>query len=132
MDADGISFFFCLWKAKNRNETGSNLSLGIRLTVLSKRLGHKCCCVRTPDQALKFILQIAASKNAFFQHSIFKFYLLSPISRSSFANLLNFRSSKICWKSSKLYEKVLAHLERMSLARHLARSFWVFLRDFSF
>ena len=35
-------------QTKNRNETGSNLSLGTRLTVLSKRLGRKRCCDTTP------------------------------------------------------------------------------------
>ena len=37
-------------QTKNRNETGSNLSLGTRLTVLSKRLGRKRCCDTTPDR----------------------------------------------------------------------------------
>ena len=40
-------------QAKNRNETGSNLSLGTRLTVLSKRLGRKRCCDATPDHCLE-------------------------------------------------------------------------------
>ena len=40
-------------QTKNRNETGSNLSLGTRLTVLSKRLGRKRCCDTTPDRCLK-------------------------------------------------------------------------------
>ena len=39
-------------QTKNKNETGSNLSLGIRLTVLSKRLGRKRCCDATPDRCL--------------------------------------------------------------------------------
>ena len=39
-------------QTKNRNETGSNLSLGTRLTVLSKRLGRKRCCDATPDRCL--------------------------------------------------------------------------------
>ena len=37
---------------KNRNETGSNLSLSTRLTVLSKRPGRKRCCDATPDRCL--------------------------------------------------------------------------------
>ena len=37
-------------QAKNRNETCSNLSLGTRLTVLSKRLRRKRCCDATPDR----------------------------------------------------------------------------------
>ena len=37
-------------QTKNRNGTGSNLSLGTRLTVLSKRLGRKRCCDATPDR----------------------------------------------------------------------------------
>ena len=36
-------------QAKNRNETGSNLSLGTRLTRV-KRLSHKRCCDTTPDR----------------------------------------------------------------------------------
>ena len=40
-------------QTKNRNETGSNLSLGTRLTVLSKRLGRKRCCDTTPDRCLE-------------------------------------------------------------------------------
>ena len=39
-------------QTKNRNETGSNLRLGTRLTVLSKRLGRKRCCDATPDRCL--------------------------------------------------------------------------------
>ena len=46
-----IHFFFYK-QTKNRNETGSNLSLGTRLTVLSKRLGRKRCCDATPDRCL--------------------------------------------------------------------------------
>ena len=38
------------------NETGSNLSLGTRLTVLSKRLGRKRCCDATPDRFLGGVL----------------------------------------------------------------------------
>ena len=40
-------------QTKNRNETGSNLSLGTRLTVPSKRLGRKRCCDTTPDRCLE-------------------------------------------------------------------------------
>ena len=39
-------------ETKNRDETGSNISLGTRLTVLSKRLGRKRCCDATPDRCL--------------------------------------------------------------------------------
>ena len=39
-------------QTKNRNETGSNLSLRTRLTVLSKRLGRKRCCDAIPDRCL--------------------------------------------------------------------------------
>ena len=38
-------------QTKNRHETGSNLRLGTRLTVLSKRLERKRCCDATPDVA---------------------------------------------------------------------------------
>ena len=40
-------------QTKNRNETGSILSLGTRLTVLSKRLGRKRCSDATLDRCLK-------------------------------------------------------------------------------
>eukprot|EP00493_Phyllostaurus_siculus_P014215 UN14432 len=36
--------------------------------------------------------------------------------RSSFANLFNFKFSKTCWKSLKLYKRSLTHFEKMSLA----------------
>ena len=39
-------------QTKNWNETGWNLSLGTRLTVLPKRLGRKRCCDATPDRCL--------------------------------------------------------------------------------
>ena len=42
-------------QTKNRNETGSNLSLGTRLTVLWKRLGRKRCCDATPFGITTFI-----------------------------------------------------------------------------
>ena len=35
---------------KNRNETGSDLSLDERLTRLLKRLSRKRCCDTTPDR----------------------------------------------------------------------------------
>ena len=57
-------------QTKNRNETGSNLSLGTRLTVLSKRVGRKRCCDATPGRCLEVCrLTIFAShclKNASF------------------------------------------------------------------
>ena len=40
-------------QTKNRNETGSNLSLGTRLTVLSKRFGRKRYNDTTPDRRLE-------------------------------------------------------------------------------
>ena len=45
-------FFSIDKQTKNRNGTGSNLSLGTRLTVMSKRLGRKRCCDATPDRCL--------------------------------------------------------------------------------
>ena len=67
-------------------------------------------------------MQIQNWKTAFFRTPIFKFYLLSPNLRSSFANFFNFKFSKPCWKSPKLYKGILAHFEKMSLARW----FWAF------
>ena len=40
-------------QTKNKNETGSNLGLGTRLTVLPKRLGRKRCCNTTADRFLE-------------------------------------------------------------------------------
>ena len=42
--------------------------------------------------------------------------------RSSFTNLFNFKFSKTCWKSPKLYKRSLTHFQKMSLARW----FWAF------
>ena len=39
-------------QTKNRHESGSNLSLGTHLTVLSKRLARKRCCDAIPDRCL--------------------------------------------------------------------------------
>ena len=40
-------------KLQNRIQTGSDLSLGERLTRLSKRLSRKRCCDTTPDRCLE-------------------------------------------------------------------------------
>ena len=58
-------------------------------------------------QALKFILQIAASKleNCVFPNSNLQILSSKSNLRSSFANLFNFKFSKTCWKSPKLYIK---------------------------
>ena len=51
---DNVKMMGIFYKqTKSRNETGSNLSLGTRLTVLSKRLGRKRCCDATPDYCQK-------------------------------------------------------------------------------
>ena len=75
-------------------------------------------------QALKFILQIAASKqeNCVFPNSNLQILSSKSNLRSSFANLFNFMFSKTCWKSPKLYKEILAHFLKMSLARW----FWAF------
>ena len=94
-------------QTKSRNETGSNLSLGQRRRLRRNKFTSKSDVFPTwaplPDpkemkaslskvQALKFILQNAASKLRFFQTSILKSYLLSPIlptcSTSSFQKLV--------------------------------------------
>ena len=57
-------------QTKNRNETGSDLSLDERLTRLSKRLSRKRCCDTTPDRYQKgsrlTILLRIVKKNASF------------------------------------------------------------------
>ena len=75
-------------------------------------------------QALKFILQNAASKvgNCIFPNSNLQILSSKSNLRSSFANLFNFKFSKTCWKSPKLNKGILAHFEKMSLARW----FWAF------
>ena len=45
--------FWIQKQTKNRNETGSNLSLDTRVTVLAKRLGRKRCRDTTPDRCLE-------------------------------------------------------------------------------
>ena len=74
-------------------------------------------------QALKFILQIAASKqeNCVFPNSNLQILSSKSNLRSSFTNLFNFKFSKTCWKSPKLYKGILAHFEKMSLARWFER-----------
>ena len=42
-----------LKRTKNRNETCSNLDLGTRLMVLSKRIGRKRFCDATPNRCLE-------------------------------------------------------------------------------
>ena len=75
-------------------------------------------------QALKFILQVAASKvgNCVFPSPNLQILSSTSNLRSSFANLFNFKFSKTCWKIPKLYEGILAHFKKMSLARW----FWAF------
>ena len=101
-------------RTKNRNETGSNLSLGIRLTVLSKSLGRKRCRDATPGryplpnpkemkvslskvQTFEIILRNAVSKlrfpklqssnSIFWVQSLLLFYQL--VQFQLFKNLLN-------------------------------------------
>ena len=82
-------------------------------------------------QALKFILQVAASKvgNCVFPNSNLQILSSKSNLRSSFANLFNFKFSKTCWKSPKLNKGILAHFEKMSLARWFW-AFFFFLRVF--
>ena len=52
-DFDCFAFQTLIYKqTKDRNETGSNLSLVTRLMVLSKRLERKRCCDATPGRCL--------------------------------------------------------------------------------
>ena len=54
MDSSALNACAAVQKqTKNRNEMGADLSLGTRLTVLSKRLGRKRCCDTTPDRCLE-------------------------------------------------------------------------------
>ena len=52
-------------QTKNRNETGSNLSLGTLLTVLSKRLRRKRCCEVKPDRFLEVCRRLLAKIEGF-------------------------------------------------------------------
>ena len=47
---DLLSRKFVEKQTNNRNETGSDLSLGERLTMLPKLLSRKRCCDTTPDR----------------------------------------------------------------------------------
>ena len=69
--------------------------------------------------------------NSFFkmqlQNCVFPNFNLQILSsksnlRSSFTNLFNFKFSKTCWKSPKLYKRSLTNFQKMSLARW----FWAF------
>ena len=60
-------------QTKHRNETGLDLSLGERLTRLSKRLSRKRCCDTTPDRCLEcsrltILLRIVKKCFVFFQN----------------------------------------------------------------
>ena len=43
--------------------------------------------------------------------------------RACFVKLFNFKLSKTCWKSPKLNKRILAHFEKMSLARWFSAFF---------
>ena len=79
-------------------------------------------------QALNLILQIAASKqeNCVFPNSNLQILSSKSNFRSSFANLFNFKFSKTCWKSPKLYKGILAHFKKMTLARWFWALFFFF------
>ena len=51
-----------------------------------------------------------------------------PNLRSSFTNLFNFKFSKTCWKSPKVYKRSLTHFQKMSLARWVWACFFFFLK----
>ena len=79
----------------------------------------------------KLAFQKCKLSNSFFKMQLqncvypnFNLQILSSKSnlRSSFTNLFNFKFSKTCWKSPKLYKRSLTHFEKMSLARW----FWAF------
>ena len=87
---------------------------------------------------LKEIKRLAFQKcklqNSFFklhlQKCVFPNFNLRTLSsksnlRSSFANLFNFKFSKTCWKSPKLYKRSLTHFQKMSLARWFWASFFL-------
>ena len=73
--------------------------------------------------------QIHSSKCSFKTAFVpnFNLQILSSKSnlRSSFTNLFNFKFSKTCWKSPKLYKRSLTHFQKMSLARWFWASFFL-------
>ena len=85
---------------------------------------------QTPKK-IKLAFQKYKLSNSFFkmqlQNCVFPNFNLQILSsksnlRSSFTNLFNFKFSKTCWKSPKLYKRSLTHFQKMSLARW----FWAF------
>ena len=81
--------------------------------------------------------QIHSSKCSFkqlrlFQTSIFKFYLLSPISALLLPTCSTSKFSKTCWKSPKLYKRSLTHFQKMSLVRWFWASFFLKKKKFCF
>ena len=65
---------------------------------------------------LKFILQIAASNCVFQTSSIFKSYVVSPISALLWPTCSTSSFQKTCWKSQNLYKRSSTHFQKMSLA----------------
>ena len=85
----------------NPKEMKASLSKSTSFQIHSSKCSFKTAFV--PN----FNLQILSSKSNL---------------RSSFTNLFNFKFSKTCWKSPKLYKRSLTHFQKMSLARW----FWAF------
>ena len=109
----------------------SGLSNSTKIITLGslEKIGHAYFKKRHPQTPFasyfsKFILQIAASKqeNCVFPNSNLQILSSKSNLRSSFTNLFNFKFSKTCWKSPKLYKRSLTHFQKMSLARW----FWAF------
>ena len=80
----------------NPKEMKASLSKSTSFQIHSSKCSFKTAFV--PN----FNLQILSSKSNL---------------RSSFTNLFNFKFSKTCWKSPKLYKRSLTHFQKMSLAR---------------
>ena len=80
-----------------------------------------------PPKKWKLAFQNYKLSNSCFKTALFPNFNLQIISsksnlRSFFTNLFNFKFSKTCWKTPKLYKRSLTHFQKMSLARW----FWEF------
>ena len=111
------------WSVPNEKMNTTNVgACAVINSLWLERLYHtpkKSKASLSKVQAFKFILHNAASKLRFSKLQSSKSNL-----RFSVANLFNFKFSNTCWKSPKLYQRSLAHFEKMSLTRWLWAFFW--------
>ena len=102
-------------RTKNRNETGSDLSLGSRLTVLSKRLGRERCCTLCLISLFSDLIEVSCwffiQKFAYFSH---------VFSVSARFHHIWYIVEVLCWPISWHYH----HLSSSAIKIHSLYIFW--------